>query len=75
MKNKSITLKNIPTPFNIKYSRSYDHISKWLLDKILIKKGNKVSKIEVYNYFDIKDIKLIIKYLESKHFKYKKDTF
>lgn len=75
MNKKYITLKNIPAPFNIKYYKSYDHISKWLLDKVLIERINKkVTKIEVYNYFDIKDIKLIIKYLESYHFKSTKNA-
>lgn len=74
MNKEYLTFKNLEAPFNIKYWKSFINISKRLLDKVILEKEtNIIKKIEVYNYFDIKDIKKIIEYLKSNKFKYTND--
>jgi len=69
MKKKYIL--NIPKPFSIDYCNSYKSISKWKIDKsVLEEKSNIVKKIEIYNYFKKNEVQELIKYLNSKKFKY-----
>lgn len=83
--DENITIKNIKAPFKINYWKSYQYISKWLLDKVKVNaefdknwkiniNPHRVSKIEVYNYFQRKDIDALLKYLQTKKFNYTTDT-
>lgn len=56
----------------IDYSNNFNHIKNWKLDKTVEKE--KVTKIEVYNYINRCDVKNIIKFLNTKKFKYYYDT-
>jgi len=76
MKNnyKYLTIKKIEAPFSINYNKSFNILSNRLLDKIILEKEtNIIKKIEVYNYFDINNIKKVISYLKSSKFKYTND--
>jgi len=67
-------LTNIHSPFSISYWKSFKHISKCKLDKVIIeKKTNKVKKVEVYNYFNNDNVEKIIKYLLSPSFEFTKN--
>lgn len=70
MKNNT-TIKNKSPPFRVHYWQSFDAISKWKIDKALVDNtSNRVTKIEVYNYFSHDTIKSMLKYLQTKQFKY-----
>lgn len=50
-------------------------IKKWKFDKLVyLNKNEKVSKIEIYNYFDRKNLKKLIKHLQTKRYKYTVDN-
>lgn len=55
---------------NINLSNKFSYISSWKLDKIVSNEKNIITKIEIYNYFERKNIKKIIKYLNTKKFNY-----
>lgn len=55
---------------NINLSNKFSYISSWKLDKIVSNEKNIITKIEIYNYFKRKNIKKIIKYLNTKKFNY-----
>lgn len=68
-------LDNKSPPFSVLYNKSFEYISKWKLDKVLLNHEDKrVKKIEVYNYFWKKDLKKLLRYLNTKKFSYNNDT-
>jgi len=67
-------LKNIQSPFSIDYWKSFKEISKWKIDKVIVdNKTNRITKLEIYNYFNIDDLEALIKYINTKKFKYTND--
>jgi hypothetical protein len=69
------TIKNKSPPFKLYLGTSFKQVWQWKFDKVIVDaQSNRVKKIEVYNYFSHNSIKRMLKYLQTKQFKYITDT-
>jgi len=69
------TIKNKSPPFKLYLGTSFKQVWQWKFDKVTVdSQSNRVKKIEVYNYFSHNSIKRMLKFLQTKQFKYITDT-
>lgn len=60
---------------DFKFNKKLSKLLNWKFDKVLINENNEVRKLEVYNYIKRSDVNKLIKYLNTKQFKYCDNTW
>lgn len=59
--------------WNFKFNKKLSNLLSWKFDKVVID-DNQVRKLEVYNYIKRSDVSKLIKFLNTKQFKYCDDS-